>query len=62
MESNGYRGYFFGGKADGVQRVPGVFSSAVERMERADEHSPLSNSEFENAWNFTSTPLSVFMA
>jgi hypothetical protein len=36
--------------------VPGALSLRVKRPEREADHSPPSNAEIKNAWNYTSTP------
>jgi hypothetical protein len=42
--------------------VPGALSLGVKRPGREADHSPPSNAEFKNVWNYTSTPQYAFMA
>jgi hypothetical protein len=44
------------------KRIPGALSSERKRLGLKDDHFPPSGTEIKNAWSYTSTPPSVYMA
>jgi hypothetical protein len=45
-----------------IQCVRGALSPGIKRPVREADYSPPTSAEVKNAWNYTSTPLYVFMA